>query len=112
MIFLGRIFGVADGAIGAYGEPFRMIFDPRVVGRALQGEIEGDLDAELVRAGHERTEVLERPEVGVHRVMAALGRATSAIDYVRAVEKMSGARISAVGVGPSRDATVVVHPLI
>ena len=32
--------------------------------------------------------------------------------YVRAVEKMSGARISAVGVGPSRDATVVVHPLI
>jgi adenylosuccinate synthase len=32
--------------------------------------------------------------------------------YVRAVEQMSGARISAVGVGPSRDATVVVHPLI
>jgi adenylosuccinate synthase len=32
--------------------------------------------------------------------------------YVRAVEAMSGARISAVGVGPSRDATVVVHPLI
>ena len=36
----------------------------------------------------------------------------NAQDYVRAVEKMSGARISAVGVGPSRDATVVVHPLI
>ena len=32
--------------------------------------------------------------------------------YVKAVEAMSGARISAVGVGPSRDATVVVHPLI
>ena len=32
--------------------------------------------------------------------------------YVRAVEQMSGARVSAVGVGPSRDATVVVHPLI
>ena len=36
----------------------------------------------------------------------------NAQDYVRAVEKMSGARISAVGVGPSRDATVVIHPLI
>ncbi len=36
----------------------------------------------------------------------------NAQDYVRAVEKMSGARISAVGVGPSRDATVVVPPLI
>ncbi|MFC7493130.1 MULTISPECIES: adenylosuccinate synthase [unclassified Nocardioides] len=32
--------------------------------------------------------------------------------YVEAVEAMSGARISAVGVGPSRDATVVRHELI
>ncbi|MEJ7832002.1 MAG: adenylosuccinate synthase [Nocardioides sp.] len=32
--------------------------------------------------------------------------------YVAAVEEMSGARISAVGVGPDRDATVVIHDLI
>ncbi len=32
--------------------------------------------------------------------------------YVRAVEEMSGARISAVGVGPDRDETVVIHDLI
>jgi adenylosuccinate synthase len=32
--------------------------------------------------------------------------------YVTAVEAMSGARISAVGVGPERDQTVVVHELI
>jgi adenylosuccinate synthase len=32
--------------------------------------------------------------------------------YVEAVEQMSGARISAVGVGPSRDATVVRHDLL
>ncbi|HEU5036772.1 MAG TPA: adenylosuccinate synthase [Nocardioides sp.] len=32
--------------------------------------------------------------------------------YVEAVEAMSGARISAVGVGPSRDATVVRHELV
>ena len=32
--------------------------------------------------------------------------------YVKAVEEMSGARISAVGVGPARDATVVRHDLI
>jgi adenylosuccinate synthase len=36
----------------------------------------------------------------------------SARAYVKAVEEMSGARVSAVGVGPSRDATVVVHDLI
>ncbi|MGY2701464.1 MULTISPECIES: adenylosuccinate synthase [unclassified Nocardioides] len=32
--------------------------------------------------------------------------------YVEAVEAMSGARISAVGVGPSREATVVRHELV
>jgi adenylosuccinate synthase len=32
--------------------------------------------------------------------------------YVRALEEMSGARISAIGVGPGRDETVQVHDLI
>src|SRR3954447_6135929 len=32
--------------------------------------------------------------------------------YVRHVEALSGARISAIGVGPERDATIVVHDLL
>ncbi len=36
----------------------------------------------------------------------------NAQDYVLAVEKMSGARISVVGVGPSRAATIVRHDII
>jgi adenylosuccinate synthase len=32
--------------------------------------------------------------------------------YVRAIEEMSGARISAVGVGPDREETVVLHDLL
>jgi adenylosuccinate synthase len=32
--------------------------------------------------------------------------------YVRRVEELSGARISAIGVGPARDQTVVVHDLL
>ena len=32
--------------------------------------------------------------------------------YVEALEEMSGARISVVGVGPSRAATIVRHELI
>jgi adenylosuccinate synthase len=32
--------------------------------------------------------------------------------YVERVEQLSGARISAVGVGPARDATIVVHDLL
>ena len=32
--------------------------------------------------------------------------------YVQRVEELSGARISAIGVGPARDATIVVHDLL
>jgi adenylosuccinate synthase len=37
---------------------------------------------------------------------------TNARAYVDRVEQLSGARISAIGVGPARDATIVVHDLI
>jgi adenylosuccinate synthase len=37
---------------------------------------------------------------------------TAARDYVRALEEMSGARISAVGVGPGREQTLQLHPLV
>ncbi len=37
---------------------------------------------------------------------------TNAQAYVKAVEQMSGARISAIGVGPARDATIAIHDLI
>ncbi|QYJ02873.1 adenylosuccinate synthase [Nocardioides panacisoli] len=32
--------------------------------------------------------------------------------YVRAIEKMSGARMSVLGVGPEREQSVVIHPLV
>ena len=36
----------------------------------------------------------------------------NARDYVAALEKISGARISAIGVGPDREETIVVHDLL
>jgi len=36
----------------------------------------------------------------------------NARNYVLALEKLSGTRFSAIGVGPDRDQTVVVHDLI
>lgn len=36
----------------------------------------------------------------------------NARDYVTALESMSGARISAIGVGPGRDETIVIHDLL
>ena len=44
------------------------------------------------------------------RTMAELPANAQA--YVKRVEELSGARISAVGVGPQRDATIVVHDLL
>jgi adenylosuccinate synthase len=36
----------------------------------------------------------------------------NAQDYVRALEKLSGTRISAIGVGPDRNATIVLHNML
>jgi adenylosuccinate synthase len=36
----------------------------------------------------------------------------NAQDYVRALEKLSGTRISAIGVGPDRNATIVLHDML
>ena len=50
-----------------------MLRHPRVVGRGLQREVERDLDAGAAAPAHEGAEVGERAEVGVDRVVAALG---------------------------------------
>ena len=43
LVLLRRVLRVGDGAVGQGGEPLRMLGDPRVVGRALQGQVERDL---------------------------------------------------------------------
>ena len=48
-----------------------MLLDPRMVGGALQREVERDLQTQLVGVGHERLEVVHRTQQRVHRVMAA-----------------------------------------
>ena len=45
LVLLGRVLGVGDGAVGPGGEPLRVLFDPRVIGRGLQGQVERDLHA-------------------------------------------------------------------
>ncbi len=75
LVLLRRVLGVGDRAVGPGGEPLRVLAHPRVVGRALQGEVERDLHAELACAGDEGVEVLQGAEVRVDRVVAALGGA-------------------------------------
>ena len=72
LVLLGRVLGVGDRAVGPGGEPLRVRLHPRVVGSRLEGEVERHLEAELAGPGDERVEVLERAEVGVDRVVAAV----------------------------------------
>ena len=52
-----------------------MFRDPRMVRRALDGEIERHLHPELAAAFHEAGKIFERPEIGMNSVVAAFPRA-------------------------------------
>ncbi len=77
LVLLRRVLGVGDGAVGPGGEPLRVLLHPRVIGRGLQGQVQRDLHAELAGPAHERVEVLERAQVRVDRVVAAVRRSRS-----------------------------------
>ena len=68
LVALGRVLGVLDRAVGPAVEPLRVLRQPRVVGRALDREVERDLEPELARARDQAVEVVERAELGVDRV--------------------------------------------
>src|SRR3989475_211069 len=63
---------VLDRAVGTVEEPLRVLGDPRVVGRALDCEVERHLEAEAARALDEPVEVVEGAELRVDRRVAAL----------------------------------------
>ncbi len=74
LVLLRRVLRVLDRAVRAGGEPLGVLADPRVVGRGLEREVQRDLQAQRVRPGDEVVEVVDRPQVRVHGVVAA-GRA-------------------------------------
>jgi adenylosuccinate synthase len=49
-------------------------------------------------------------DISEARTLEELPKAAQA--YVKALEELSGTRISAIGVGPDRDATIAIHPLV
>ena len=50
LVALRRVLGVLERAVGPAVEPLRMRLQPRVVGRALDREVDGDLDPVRLRA--------------------------------------------------------------
>ena len=53
-------------------EPLRMLLEPRMVERALHREVERDLHVVLAAGIDQPAEVLERAQLRIHRVMAAV----------------------------------------
>ena len=71
LVLLRRVLGVGDRAVGEFGEPLPVAGCPRMVRCALQRQIQSDLQTILARGGHERIEVLDGSEIGVHGIVAA-----------------------------------------
>ena len=75
LVLLGRILGELDGAVRPPVEPLGMLHEPRMVARALNGEIEGELEAVAVGGLDQGGEVVPGAELRVERIVSALGRA-------------------------------------
>ena len=75
LVLLGRVLGVLDRAVGPVPEPLGVLLDVGMVGRALEGDVQRDLDAQLAGLRHQAVEILDRPELGVDRLVPPLGAA-------------------------------------
>src|SRR5260370_40542795 len=74
-VLFWRVFRILDRTIGFAPEPLRMLREPGMVGRALDGKVERDFQSMLRAGPHQATEIVERPKLGMYGIVAALGRA-------------------------------------
>ena len=58
LVALGRVLRILDPPVGPNPEPFGVLFYVRVVGGALVGDVERDLDAKVLRPRDERAKIL------------------------------------------------------
>ncbi len=64
LVFFRRVLGVLHAAVGTPAKPLGMLLHIRMIRRALEGDVEGDLQVELAGCAHEPAEILERAELG------------------------------------------------
>ena len=72
LVLLRRVLRVGDGAVRQLGEPLPVVAGPRMVRRALQRQVQRHLHARLSRRGDEVVEVVDRAQLGMDGVVAAL----------------------------------------
>src|ERR1700758_2527755 len=59
LVFLGRVLGILDAPVRPMMKPIRMLAHPRMVGRALDREIERYFHSQTVGGGVEAIEIAE-----------------------------------------------------
>ena len=70
LILLRRVLGEGDGAVRLVAEPVRVGLDPRVIGRALQGEIKRDFQTQFMCTLAQGLEIVHGAEQRIHGVVA------------------------------------------
>ena len=74
-ILLGRVFGILYRPVGTPAKPFGMSVDVGMIGRALKGEVKGDLKTMFSRPVQEPAEIIQGPEFRMNRFVTACIRA-------------------------------------
>src|SRR5688572_11220352 len=75
LILLRWVFRELDRSVGPPLKPFGMRFDVRMIGRALESDVERDFESVCARRGDQPPEIVQRTEFGVYRLVSALRRA-------------------------------------
>src|SRR5581483_12430703 len=79
LVLLGRVLGVLDRAVRAAAEPVGMLLEPGMVGRALDGEVERDLEFMFARRCDQAAEILETAQRRMDGVVSTV-RAADRVD--------------------------------
>lgn len=112
--YASRVNGLTDLVITKLDVLTGLERIPVCVGYDVDGTRYDEMPANQTDFHHARPILEEYPgwsdDISGARRFADLPSAAQA--YVRSIEEMSGCRVSAVGVGPERDATIVRHDLL
>jgi adenylosuccinate synthase len=112
--YAARINGVTDFVLTKLDVLTGWERIPVCVGYEVDGQRYDEMPMTQTDFHHARPVYEELPgwQEDISGVRALNGLPKTAQEYVRALEEMSGAPISAVGVGPGRDQTIEIRPLL
>src|SRR2546426_9316557 len=74
LVFFRRISRVLNRSIRPQSKPFRMLPDVRMIGRALIGKIQCDVDSPAFSSRHKAAKIIESSKLGVNGLVSPLLR--------------------------------------